>query len=81
MKYFFIILTSYASVYLCISPLLDARVQDVIESLEMRRRAADIDAYIEHVVDSLNRTKLEYALLGGSLIAGVLCIGVWTLSR
>ena len=81
MKYFFIILASYASVYLCVSPLLDARVQDIIEGLEMRRRAADIEAYIEQVVTALNRSKLEYALFGGTLLAGLICGGVWLLSR
>jgi hypothetical protein len=79
-KYFFIILASYASVYLCVSPLLDARVQDVIEGLEMRRRAADIEAYVEHVIAALNRSKLEYALFGGTLMAGLISAGVWLLS-
>ncbi|RYE50546.1 MAG: hypothetical protein EOP18_13290 [Rhizobiaceae bacterium] len=81
MKYLLIILASYASVYLCVSPLLDARVQDIIEGLEMRRRAADIEVYIEQVIDALNRSKLEYALFGGTLLAGFICAGVWLLSR
>ncbi|MBD8755984.1 hypothetical protein [Pseudomonas coleopterorum] len=81
MKYLLIILASYASVYLCVSPLLDARVQDIIEGLEMRRRAADIEVYIEQVIDALNRSKLEYALFGGTLLAVLICAGVWLLSR
>ena len=56
-------------------------MQDIIEGLEMRRRAADIEVYIEQVIDSLNRTKLEYALFGGTLLAGLICAGVWLLSR
>jgi len=80
-KYLLIILASYASVYLCVSPLLDARVQDIIEGLEMRLRAADIEVYIEQVIDALNRSKLEYALFGGTLLAGLICAGVWLLSR
>lgn len=81
MKYLLIFLGSYAVIYFIVNAIVETRVEDMAEELRHRPGAPTPGQFLKEVQASARQSTREYTLIAGTLIALLVSVLVWWVTR